>query len=250
MKVSVDTFWAQKVGARPEQYEDASYPPRGGYSLDAVPSQLFNISIAEHLVSCFGSRLSEGFDSVWSRARDSWTTVVQSFTDKRESSGRPVQWFEEPGLARGGYATFLTVGLRPGRQDPSQGVMLVWGVGDCCVFQVRKGRTLLPFPFTSPDQFDCTPELLFSTDTSADVKSKRQARCVKFRAGDTLFLMTDAIAAWTWENIRSSEPPWDLFNQFGSPSSSFDQWLRTERAEKRLRDDDVTLMRVTIEDID
>ena len=67
-------------------------------------------------------------------------------------------------------------------------------------------------------------------------------------AGDTFYLMTDAIACWFLRQAESEKVParelQDLTDGNGNP---FQSWLATLRNSGRLRNDDVTILRVEIE---
>lgn len=256
MLATIDNFMVAKRGLGLALSEDATFPSAG-----CLPAENLCVCIAdgatesflaklwaEHLVLNLGTS-PKGLFSVWQNALTDWRIAVNTYSQSRELAGRPIQWYEEPGLARGGYGTVLS--LRFGRSSVvnSERRFFGWGIGDCCCFQVRGERTISLFPFSAPDQFDNTPELLFSADSLSVLKEKRRGLAGRFLPNDTFFLMTDAIACWTLETIRDHGPPWNVFRSFSSEDSDgFSSWVDDEKARGRLRDDDVSLVRVSFRD--
>jgi len=59
-------------------------------------------------------------------------------------SGVPIQWFEEPGLAKGAHATIIAVEFLDG-EDETLPLWRAVAVGDSCLFQVRKERLCFAF---------------------------------------------------------------------------------------------------------
>jgi hypothetical protein len=69
--------------------------------------------------------------------------------------------------------------------------------------------------------------------------------------GDRLFLATDALADWIVRAIRrdGQELVWTLLSRIAHPAT-FSQFVADRRAERSLKNDDVTLMRVDVTDAD
>jgi hypothetical protein len=68
-----------------------------------------------------------------------------------------------------------------------------------------------------------------------------------WREGDLLFLTTDALAAWFLGGVERETAPWrDLNTLAAADGGAFARWADGERAGGRLRNDDLTLVRVEV----
>src|SRR5207244_4072399 len=118
--------------------------------------------------SMLAGRWADLLVRTWCRARDcgmpavvaaaaaAWEHEVADYLEGRRHSHRPVQWFEEPGLRKGAFATLL--GLALATTTPSSGSWRAVSLGDSCLFQVRDGALLTAFPLQSASQFDSRPK--------------------------------------------------------------------------------------------
>src|SRR6202035_1577371 len=95
---------------------------------------------ARRLVEVFGTnksaRTRSAFLGAYRAAVGGWDDEVAEYTKDREKRSFPIQWYEEPGLAKGAHATILTAEFRDGRR----GRLPAWNataLGDSCLFQVR-----------------------------------------------------------------------------------------------------------------
>src|SRR5260370_36802761 len=96
---------------------------------------------ARRLVGIFGgargaARAKGEFVAAYREAARRWHQEAAEYINEREQRGLPIQWYEEPGLAKGAYATLLVVEFSDGRR----GYPPRWkaaGIGDSCLFQVR-----------------------------------------------------------------------------------------------------------------
>ena len=76
----------------------------------------------------------------------------------------------------------------------------------------------------------------------------RKAICVSRRpvanslAGDALYLMTDALAEWFLRQFAAGGRPWKDID--GLSEASFADWVQAQRKNRRLKNDDVTLVKI------
>src|SRR5262249_17994246 len=117
-------------------------------------------------------------------------------------------------------------------------------VGDCCVFHVRDDALLRAFPIVSAAQFDNRPLLLSSNPE----RNERLGPCVPLACGawqpaDSFLLMSDALAACFLPTVVDEGQPVSAALPFGR-QRSFASWVRRQRAAIRLRNDDVSLLRI------
>ena len=176
------------------------------------------------------------------RAVDAWPSFLTAYLADREASGKPIQWYEEPGLARGAYATVLSLTLRGSTS-------MDWyclATGDACVFQVRNGDLLAAHPLTCSGDFGTSPVLVPSRPVNWEaVKSKTQARAGTWEDGDLFLLATDALGAWFLAEVEQGAKPWDELRDLGTDEQPpFEEWVANQRDQGRLKDDDTTLVRI------
>jgi hypothetical protein len=236
------SYHLPKRGHQAGEYEDAfaGSPARGRFAVaDGASESSFSGLWAQLLVEGFvvpdesvGS-VAEGFKALQKR----WAAAVD---------GRELPWYAEEKREQGAFATFLGLTLRRAENAEGQGSWKARAVGDSCLFQVRNERLIQAFPLTNANEFGNQPSLLGSRPTGepAWVKQQKQAYG-KWRVGDRLLLMTDALAQWFLARHESGEKPWQAVSRLrsdSSPEKAFAVWIEELRAKQSLRNDDVTLL--------
>jgi hypothetical protein len=69
-----------------------------------------------------------------------------------------------------------------------------------------------------------------------------------WRAEDAFYLATDALSAWFLADNEAGRRPWETLRDLGTADAplSFADWVRMLRSRGVMRNDDVTLVRLTI----
>jgi len=168
---------------------------------------------------------------------DDWLPPLQRQWAE-EVGGRPLPWYAEVKFEQGAFAAFL--GLTLGRRR--------WravAVGDSCLFLVRGGRLQRSFPVTRSDEFSNNPWLVSSRASPEDARVRRAHG--RWREGDLLLLMTDALAQWFLKQHEVGKRPWepvlDLLKG-PAPAEEFGPWVEGLRESRELRNDDVTVIAI------
>jgi len=164
-----------------------------------------------------------------------------------ESAEAAVPWYLEPGLVQGAFATFLGLVI----EDHS---WFALAVGDSCLFQLRQGELIRAFPITRAADFNNAPWLVGSRTSPIEVPHKNGVQQMgDCRSGDRLWLMTDALAQWFLIQAESGGKPWlalePLVNAAAEDAvvqQAFAAWIEGLRAARQLRNDDVTLLAVSV----
>lgn len=251
MRVSVATLWVPRAGSTTAQYEDAFYPghdgPRHARRLrfamaDGASESMLAGLWAGLLVRTWCKARRRRLPEILEVARAAWDVELAAYLEDRGRNDRPIQWFEEPGLERGAFATlvglaFSTDHVHSVRQNQT-GRWEATAIGDSCLFQVREGELLSAFPLKSSDQFDSTPKLVPSRHVD---RVGVEHDTGDWKRGDTFFLLTDAIAAWFLREHEAGGAPWE------SLANADAEWVARRRADRTLRNDDVTVMRIDVE---
>lgn len=255
MRAVVASFWLPRAGSRVEEYEDAFYPRRTGTRsakrirfavADGASESLLSGMWADLLVRTWCRSKRRRVGEVIATAMSGWQIEMAAYLEGRERHERPIQWFEEPGLAKGAHATLLGLELTTASHDSGRWTAVA--MGDSCVFQVRDGELLTSFPVKSAAEFSTSPKLV---PTRPHLLGRALANLDQadgeWQSGDVFFLATDAIAAWFLAVVEEGGTPWSTLAQFESDTPElFAAWVGEQRGLRQLRNDDVTLLRVEV----
>lgn len=272
-KVFVTTFQLQKFGNAPEEYEDAFYPKEEGVKqenifhfaiADGASEGMLSGKWAEILVKIFCLDQSFSIDPVTflDRAYGEWNSWEKDFLLERARQNRAIRWYEEQGLQTGAFSTFLGLSLTC-YKEKLYGKWEAAALGDSCLFQARDDQLIAGFPLEHSSDFNNRPLLISSNPALNEgiFNAFRLARG-EWRIDDRFYLMTDALADWFLKEFESGQAPWLTLSDLGteerghtsfgemSPTSeqkqSFDRWIADLRNTKKIRNDDVTLIRIDL----
>jgi hypothetical protein len=258
MQTTVIALCLPKAGNRADECEDALYPAAGGVRVgarlrfavaDGASEALLSGPWAALLTRHYGRRpAGDDLDAWFQRAHERWARWLRRYLHQRERRGRPVQWFEEPGLEAGAFAALLGLTLRADGEDGA-GEWEALALGDSCLFQTRGGALTAGFPAVGSADLGSRPLLLAS-------RPARNARALdalatargQWQVGDRFYLMTDALAHWWLREHEAGRAPWAQLDRSCGPrrSRSFPRWVETRRRRRELRNDDIALLRIEI----
>lgn len=264
-----------KAGSTEAEYEDAWSVPRGSASAaegctvavaDGASESMLAGAWARILARAVGRSAGRDLDAAGlaelvCAAAGQWPAYLERYLRLRERAGRPVAWYEEPKLERGAYATLLGVSFRreSGPVYSGGGTWTGAALGDSCAFQVRRNRLVSAFPLEAADQFDTSPDLAGSRDPDPGlVELRTVARRGTWLPGDVFYLATDAAAQWFLAEEVSGRRPWVQIDEVFDAVDAVDTvddgdapvpsaWLEGLRAERSIRNDDVTIVRCRLE---
>jgi hypothetical protein len=223
-----------KGGNLQEEYEDACACniSLGRFAIsDGASESIFAGEWAQELCESFVADDTKGGKiGPWlEAARSRWQTRVGE---------QPDVWHVAEKLRDGSFATFLGVTVE---LEEIGGCFRAIAVGDSCLFLVRGGRLACAFPVDRAAAFGSRPQLIGSHGES---KVRVAAARGDLADGDSLLLMTDALAEWFLAAQERGGTPWrDLA---GLSESGFADWVNVERKERRLKNDDVTLLTIEL----
>jgi hypothetical protein len=171
------------------------------------------------------SMTAEMFEAAVDAGRAEWAAAVSARLDDRP-------WYVRAKAEEGAFAAVLGLTLH------EDGAWTGVAVGDCCLFHLRDGAVIATWPYEDPDAFTHRPSLVPSRRTRP-VPAPR-ATTGEWESGDALLLATDAVAAWL---LRG-----DAASVLDTDSPAFGRAVQTARDEGALRNDDATLLVLTIDD--
>lgn len=242
MPVTSHTFWLPRRGNSPAEYEDAAAADdlSGRYGMaDGASEGCFTGFWARLLVEHFVNGI-EADVTAWpgtlAAPQEHWDADVR---------GRNLPYHAQPWVRQGAFATFLGVTLADSTTESCQWQAVA--VGDTCLFHTRGDALLRAFPVEHSKQFGNAPRLVGARAAEDDVRT----RCRFWpdgcsRAGDRLWMMTDALAQWCLAEQERGGNPWGELQELLSDDGGgrFAQWIEGLRTGRGLRNDDVTLLAI------
>ena len=120
----------------------------------------------------------------------------------------------------------------------------ILAIGDSCLFHLCDASLLKSLPLSHVADFSNSPYLLASQHRyNLDLEGHIYTSSSSAHAGDTLLLLTDALAQWFIHEIEQGNDPAAEVEEVlvESDPRSFLAWVETRRA-TGLRNDDVTLL--------
>jgi hypothetical protein len=252
MRVSAQAFRAPKAGNQESEYEDACCPERPLISEkdstfrfalgDGATETSFAGVWATQLVRAFCKGKLEGdeFSLSLRLLRERWLKFA---------SRKPMPWYTEEKVRSGAFAAMVGLVLNDSCEPEEDGNWRALAIGDSCVFQLRKRKLVASFPIQSSDQFNSSPVLLGSRSVQGQGDAQGiLTMCGMWRKGDTFYLMSDAISCWFLTQVENGRvPSRELQDLTPGKSGNFLSWLATLRDHKAIRNDDVTVLRIEIE---
>jgi hypothetical protein len=218
-------FVVPKDGHTADECEDAvaGDPGVGRFAIADGASESFAAGDwARLLVAAF---VEHGPDGDWlAGPRSAWSQAA---------AGQAVSWYAEEKLTAGGHATFLGLTIR--RADGGVEWEAV-AVGDACLFHVVAGACLSSFPLDRPADFNMSPVLLGSKSGPTVWKTARGI----LRPGEAILLATDALAHCLLTSADEGHFVGDGLLGMDE-DDDFALWVAVQRADGRLRNDDVSM---------
>jgi len=245
-RIQTRYFILPKEGSEPEECEDALAFDAGSLrfavadgATEAFDARRWAARLAAEWVGAVQAPLTAGEFGPWLKEQGEWLHASWE--------GRKLPWYAEEKRRAGSYAAFVGLRLEASGQRMSWHAV---ALGDSCLVQRRGGEVLDAFPLDNHEAFTSTPPLVPSSEHS---RAAALARLVERKGGaepgDTFLLMTDALSAWYLESSARRDPCAEQFDSLlaASENGSLSELVRRERAAARLKDDDVAVVRVSVE---
>ncbi|NEC86516.1 hypothetical protein [Streptomyces sp. SID12501] len=270
-------LWTQKSGSSERECEDAAYCWQSGEagvdsagravaSLYAAVSDGASESLlardwamllvadaveSMRLAGDWWEELDTFVRDLMERSALHWDAFLTRYQAERAAQGRPITWYEQPGLEKGAFATVLGAEIRATvlEDGTTRWFWYSFALGDSCLFQLRDGRLLDSFPLRTVEEFGITPQLLGSRNHDVRLVADRmRVAHGELLPGDELLLTTDALAAWLLSReTREAGGEAAAFPAFAAfDQQDFAEWVDDQRARARMRNDDVTLVRAGV----
>jgi len=266
MQIQMVTFSEPKEGNAPGEWQDGAgggvvgdgtATPRARFVvLDGATGAYDPVRWVDQLVRSFvpqaggdpgpqpspgaqGPRLEPAAMRAWfAEMQDQWAADVRDFDSIIE---------ERKFAEVGSFATLL--GFEIYSLDGPEPYWRAVALGDTVLFHVRAGRLIAAFPPMGPDDFGTLPDGVHTSRASLDRMTERLLTGGGvLEAGDFLFAATDAMAQWILRTIEREEAKvWDALTTLAHPdvfARLVEDQRREQNSAKRMKNDDVTLMRL------
>jgi hypothetical protein len=240
-------FWQQKAGNSALEWEDAAGSSDGRSArfivVDGATEAYDSLRWVDQLVTSFldagpkvaPSEVGGWFESMqrqWvSQAPAQFASVIEEYKFRNDGS----------------FATFIG-----GELVDLDGPQPRWeaaALGDTVLFHVRADQLVAHFPALSVDDFGLVPD---GVDTRPAALPQMMRHLAfgrgSLRAGDLLFVATDAFAHWILHQAAIDQSAlWTVLTGLDH-HATFAELVADQRGAGRLRNDDVTLLRIRIAD--
>lgn len=228
-----------KRGHSAGEYEDAwaADADAGRFAVaDGASESSFAGAWALRLVEAFVDPPADASDADWLAApQRRWAAEVDPLS---------LPWYAEEKRGAGAFAAFCGLHVMPGDDG---GAWHAVAVGDSCCFQVRGGELAAAFPVGRSADFGNVPALVGSRPAArAAYERQRVERHGVWLPGDRFLLVTDAVAQWFLAGHESGAKPWEEVERLSGVDEEFAVWVEGLRARGGLRNDDVTLVALTV----
>jgi hypothetical protein len=242
-KAYVSVFHLQKAGNLPSEYEDAFWPlescdkdlPLRIAAADGATDAVFSGLWANILVRSWGLQhfTTHNFAQEVAKKGMIWRRLIRR---------RQVPWYVEEKARFGTFAALIGV------EVCHAGTWTAVACGDCCIFQIRDQDLIAAFPVSRSGDFSNSPVLLTTGNTEDHTGEAIRSESGSWEPGDHLYLMTDALACWFLSKHEAGRLPWEVLTEVAlTRSPSFSNWITDLRKRKEIKNDDCTLVSVTLE---
>lgn len=245
-------YWAHKAGNEPWEWEDgAGCAERDGrfIVLDGATEAYDAVRWVDQLQRSYVQPSAERPELSREALEDWFPLMQQRWVEQAPQRFGTI--FEERKFREvGSFATLLCVQI-----DGLDGPRPSWraaALGDTVLFHVRADRRRLHhFPNLTPDEFGLAPD---GVSTIPDMLDRMRDR-LRFdvgglERGDRIYVATDAFAEWMLRRVdtRPEAELWQLLGPGLDPDdgSEFRRLVSDLRANGELKNDDVTLLRITV----
>ncbi|MEZ5383629.1 MAG: protein phosphatase 2C domain-containing protein [Microthrixaceae bacterium] len=241
----IRAYWAPKAAAEEREWEDAAaYDEARGVAAvaDGASSSYRAGRWSALLVEEFLKRPPQLSPDLSEFHR--WVaTVAEGFQTSSEAVS-DTSWYASDASRRGSFATFVGTFLLSGVGGTRFiGVQL----GDACLFHTRGEQLVSALPTRDAEGFDSTPSLLSSSPYEESYGAEAARYCEgDLRPGDCLYLTTDAFGSAMLALAEAEQPIWTAAADFGP--NRFTRIVDELRAVEVLEDDDVTLVRIQLQE--
>jgi hypothetical protein len=160
--------------------------------------------------------------------------------------GRQLSWYAEEKMRRGSFAAFVGV------QFEFAAAVARWtcvALGDSCLIQRRGALVSVALPLDDPARFTTSPVLVPSRgELHENALAQTRIEQGTCEQGDVLWLLSDAAAEWFLRRAAARDAALDELDELlaSDRAGAAVALFQRERRARRIKDDDVAIVRVQL----
>lgn len=232
--------------------KDPNYP-EATEDVVAIAQDADRLAISDGASESFDSRtwaqlLVENFARSAELSSEWLSAVVRQYNERYDLSR--LSWSKHAAFERGSFATLLGLEV-----FPSHSAVDVLSVGDSLAVLLSNSEVIDSFPYSNAQQFQQRPELLCTIPShngfveDSDFFSRHHKTwCFKQLKSPVVLCMTDALGEWALKMAQEGQPQWVTLQSI-TEEAQLQSIVRTERQNKRMRVDDVTLVSIVLDGV-
>ena len=241
-RITVHAWHTPKAGNTEGEYEDA-------YAISDADAPLVRLAVADGATDAtFAKAWADLLTADYVAGRIAAQTLserTQALAQEwlRQVERQPLPWYAQAKIAQdGSFAALLGVSVTVETGDYS-----ALAVGDCALLHTRaegdSARIVAAFPLTRSADFGGAPVLIGTRPVDAAPVGTHTGT---LEPGDSLYLMSDALAAWFLREGEANRAPTRWFAPLGTPNGNdvLTAMVGELRETDRLKNDDVTVLRL------
>lgn len=253
MRIESDCFLLPKAGHRSDEYEDASHSSTQVHK----DTTIYRFAVADGASeSSFAGLWAKLLTSGYCFGRFGDMQISKSISPlskawQKKTGGKSLPWYAQEKLSSGAFSTLAGITFRLAK-DAESAAFDATAVGDSCIFHIRGHAMIASFPLSTSEDFERRPVLISSNPANNDqLQASVHNWSGTAEAGDSFWLMTDALACWLMTRYKEDRSVIRLIHQVAD-KRDFNQLVLEERRQPDregryyLRNDDVTLIRLKL----
>ena len=240
--LQVRQFLLPKLDHEPSECEDVI----------AVNTENSRFAVADGATEAFDARhWAERLATRWVENESALT--VEDFREWVTQEGRELHdswnclslsWYSEEKARTGSFAAFVGVELELKTDPPSWKAI---ALGDACLVHCRNKALMKSFPLSRSDSFNAAPVLVASDPSMHENTMKSLViEAGECESGDTLLLLSDAVASWFLKRLEKNDFAANDFLQT-QEDDQLKHFFDEERLHGRMRNDDLAVLRIEIQ---
>ncbi|MEM2971502.1 MAG: hypothetical protein QW270_03670 [Candidatus Bathyarchaeia archaeon] len=250
MSVQLKSFYMQKLGNEPSDYEDSFYYDlnKGKFAIadgasECCFAKIWATLLTESFVKSDLSLFSfKNFSSdVWRKVSHGFLSIAQKeWVNKINWENLKWNVFEK--AKKGAFASFLGLEIRKKRfKERYSYKWRAIAVGDCCLLRVKSQKLVDSFPVTDSANFGSMPPMLSSISSSKALnEAKVYGKLGEIESGDMMILATDGITKWIMQESKINK---QIFRDLVSlESSELNSYFERLIESGKMKNDDITVI--------
>jgi len=254
MSVQIKSFYMQKLGNEPGEYEDSCYYDlnKGKFAIadgasECCFAKIWAMLLTERFVKSDLSLFSfkNLSSNVWREVFLRFLSIAQKEWVNR-INWENLKWNVFEKAKSGAFASFLGLEIRKNRfKERYSYKWRAIAVGDCCLLRVKSQKLVDSFPITDSANFGSMPPMLSSISSpNALNQVEVDSRLGEIESRDMIILATDSVAKWIMQESKINKK---IFRDLVSlESNELNPYFERLIESRKMKNDDITAIILTL----